>query len=136
MHETSCALQMLVMIVWKVVYKNMSMKLHKLQLLNILSDDDKRKHFILFPNIKKGRWWLGFMNCLYFTDKETFHMNEIVNRHNCQIWGTQKPHKKLSWFIKSEYFLHIIILKNFTDLSSLPKILLLDICVWTCCSND
>jgi hypothetical protein len=28
-----------------------------------------------------------------FSDEATFHMNGIVNRHNCRIWGSQPPQK-------------------------------------------
>nr|XP_005998403.1 PREDICTED: uncharacterized protein LOC102358965 [Latimeria chalumnae]XP_005998404.1 PREDICTED: uncharacterized protein LOC102358965 [Latimeria chalumnae] len=33
----------------------------------------------------------GFLDELTFSDETTFHISGKVNRHNCRIWGTEKP---------------------------------------------
>ena len=33
----------------------------------------------------------NFLSNLIFSDESTFHLNGIVNRHNCRIWGTETP---------------------------------------------
>jgi hypothetical protein len=35
---------------------------------------------------------LEFLNSILFSDEATFHINGSVNRHNCQIWGSENPH--------------------------------------------
>jgi hypothetical protein len=32
-----------------------------------------------------------FLDSLCFSDEATFHVNGIVNTHNCRIWGSQPP---------------------------------------------
>lgn len=34
----------------------------------------------------------NFASCLIFSDEETFHLNDKVNRHNVHIWGTSNSH--------------------------------------------
>ncbi|KAJ4429858.1 hypothetical protein ANN_22062 [Periplaneta americana] len=30
---------------------------------------------------------------LIFSDEATFHTSGKINKHNCRVWGTQKPHR-------------------------------------------
>ncbi|KAJ4445840.1 hypothetical protein ANN_12525 [Periplaneta americana] len=39
---------------------------------------------------------LGFpelFSRLIFSDEATFHTSGEINKHNCRVWGTQKPHR-------------------------------------------
>ena len=33
------------------------------------------------------------MRKIAFTDEATFSVDQVVNRHNCRIWGTENPHE-------------------------------------------
>jgi hypothetical protein len=37
------------------------------------------------------------VNRLIFSDEATFHTNGKVNRHDCRIWGTQKPQEIIEY---------------------------------------
>ena len=34
-----------------------------------------------------------YMRKIAFTDEATFSVDQVVNRHNCRIWGTENPHE-------------------------------------------
>jgi hypothetical protein len=34
----------------------------------------------------------NFLENIMFSDKATFHVSGVVNRHNVRIWGSQQPH--------------------------------------------
>jgi hypothetical protein len=44
-------------------------------MLSLLDDDD------------------AFMKHVVFSDEATFHVSGKVNRHICQIWGSENPHE-------------------------------------------
>lgn len=34
-----------------------------------------------------------YLERIVFTDEATFHVNGVVNRHNCRIWGSEQPNE-------------------------------------------
>jgi hypothetical protein len=90
MRRASREFQMPVTTVWKVVYKTLSMKPYKIHLLHMLKENDKGKRFRFCCQLQEAEED-DIVNRLIFSDKTTFHTNGKVNRHNCRIWGTQKP---------------------------------------------
>jgi hypothetical protein len=39
----------------------------------------------------------AFMKHVVFSDEATFHVSDKVNRHNCQIWGSENPHEVMEY---------------------------------------
>ena len=80
------------------VHKILKMKLHrhayKIQVVQMLWEEDfnSRLDFcqIMLSHIANLD---NFLDELTFSDEATFHLSGKVNRHNCRIWGTEKPHE-------------------------------------------
>ena len=34
-----------------------------------------------------------FLKCIMFSDEASFHISDIVNRHNVHIWGSENLHE-------------------------------------------
>jgi len=66
--------------VWKILQKHLGMIPYKLQLVQVLSCDDKRVHYSFCMSVQQ--WNEGdddFFNRLIFGDESTFHLNGKVN---------------------------------------------------------
>jgi hypothetical protein len=35
----------------------------------------------------------GFFQTVLFSDEATFHVSELLNRHNVRIWGSENRHE-------------------------------------------
>jgi hypothetical protein len=65
---------------------------YKIQCYQRLFDEDFHNRALACEEIlKKAAEVDGFFNKLITSDESTFHVNGVVNRHNCRIWGSQKP---------------------------------------------
>jgi hypothetical protein len=62
----------------------------------MLKEDDKGKRFQLCCQLQEAEED-DIVNHFIFSDGATFHTNGIVNRNNCQIWGTQKPQEIIEY---------------------------------------
>jgi hypothetical protein len=79
--------------VHKVLHKKLKLHAYKILLLHEIKAADK-------PKRKKSAERMletidndpNFMCNITFTDEATFHINGCINRHNCWIWGSEKPH--------------------------------------------
>ena len=78
--------------VWRVVRKRLVMKPYKLQLVQAITADDKRKRKQFFVDMQEKLEEDEFNERLVFSDEDTFHTNGKVNRHNVRIWGEKNPH--------------------------------------------
>lgn len=78
--------------VYDVVRKRLKLHAYKIQLVHEIKPNDKglRLDFAvdILNRIDDSE---DFLNNVIFTDESTFHVNGVVNRHNCRIWGSQKP---------------------------------------------
>ena len=65
-----------------------------MQLLQALKPEDKprRKEFAL-TMLHRLDSNPGFLKRVCFSDESTFHVSELINRHNSEIWGSQNPHE-------------------------------------------
>jgi hypothetical protein len=63
-----------------------------LQLLQALKNSDLELRASFCANLLRLKEEDGFPEKLVFSDEETFHISEKVNRHNVKIWGTEIPH--------------------------------------------
>ena len=77
--------------VWRVVKKRLVMKPSKLQLVQAITADDKRKCKQFCVDMQK-KLEEEFNERLVFSDEATFHTNGKVNRHNVCIWGKENPY--------------------------------------------
>ena len=65
------------------------MKPYKLQLVQAITADDKRKCKQFCVDMQKKFKEDKFNECLVFSDEATFHMNGKVNRRNVCIWAKE-----------------------------------------------
>ena len=73
--------------VWRVLRKRLQMKPYRLQLVQALKEDDKRKRKEFCVAMLEKLEEDEFDECLIFSDEATFHTNGKVNKHNVRIWG-------------------------------------------------
>jgi hypothetical protein len=70
-------------------------KPYRLQLVQGLRANDKRKHIEFCDHMLQNMEDDTSLLCVIFSDEATFHLTRKVNRHNVHIWGLQKPHEVL-----------------------------------------
>ena len=75
--------------VWRVVRKRLLIKPYKLQPVQAITADDKRKRKQFCVDMHE-KLEDEFNKRLVFSDEATFHGK--VNRHNVCIWGKENPH--------------------------------------------
>ena len=78
--------------VWRVVRKRLLMKPYKLQLVQAITADAKRKRKQFCVDMQEKVEEDEFNERLVFSDEATFHTNGKVNRHDVRIWGEENPH--------------------------------------------
>ena len=78
--------------VWRVARKRLVMKPYKLQLVQTITADDKRKRKQFCVDMQEKLEEDEFNERLVFSDEATFHTNSKVNMHNVRIWGEENPH--------------------------------------------
>lgn len=78
--------------VYDVVRKRLKLHAYKIQLVHEIKPNDRplRLEFAV-ATLNKIDDNPGYLNTVIFTDESTFHVNGTVNRHNCRIWGSEKP---------------------------------------------
>jgi hypothetical protein len=78
-----------------VVHKRLRLRAYKLQLRQHIkpADRDCWKTFYeeMLQKIDSDE---TFLDSVYFSDEATFHVNGIVNRHNCRNYRTSEGHAK------------------------------------------
>ena len=77
----------------RILHEDLAMKPYKVQLMQQLKPIDYPKR------LKFANWAVGrlaedgeFYRKIIFSDEAHFHLGGYVNKHNCQIWGTENPH--------------------------------------------
>ena len=78
--------------VWQLVRKRLVMKPYKLQLVQGIPADDKRKRKQFCFDMQEEVEEDEFNERLVFSDEPTFHTNGKVNRYNVRIWGQENFH--------------------------------------------
>lgn len=77
----------------KVLNKRLKLHAYKIQLLHNIKEDDKpRRYNFAVEILNKVEEDNDFLRKVIFSDEATFHVNGVVNRHNCRIWGSENPH--------------------------------------------
>ncbi|PNF40249.1 hypothetical protein B7P43_G07078 [Cryptotermes secundus] len=79
--------------VWRVLTVRLHLKPYRLQLVQALTNDDKRKRMEFCDSMLEMMEDETFISRLIFSDEATFHLSGTVNRHNVRIWGTEHPHE-------------------------------------------
>lgn len=74
-----------------ILRQHLGMKPYKLQLHQRLSDEDKAARVSACQTMLEKNEENGFFENLITSDEAVFHLNGMVNRHNCRIWSTEKP---------------------------------------------
>jgi hypothetical protein len=65
---------------------------YKIQYYQKLFDEDYQSRVLACESIlEKASEINGFYDRLITSDECTFHLDGFVNRHNCRIWGSEKP---------------------------------------------
>ena len=81
--------------VWRIVRKRLQMRPYKLQFIQALKADDKRKRIQFFIDMQQELEEDKFDKKLFFSDEVTFHTSGKVNKQNVRIWGLENPHESL-----------------------------------------
>ncbi|PNF42612.1 hypothetical protein B7P43_G01283 [Cryptotermes secundus] len=79
--------------VWRVLTVRLHLKPYRLQLVQELTNDDKRKRMEFCDSMLEMMEDENFISRLIFSNEATFHLSGTVNRHNVRIWGTEHPHE-------------------------------------------
>ncbi|PNF15586.1 hypothetical protein B7P43_G16487 [Cryptotermes secundus] len=79
--------------VWHVLTVRLHLKPYRLQLIQALTNDDKRKRMEFCNSMLEmmGRRNLHFT--FNFSDEATFHLSGTVSHYYVHIWGTEHPHE-------------------------------------------
>jgi len=81
--------------VWRVLRRRLLFKPYRLQLVQALRPNDKRKRVEFCDRMLQNTEDDIFLPRLIFSDEATFHLSGKVNRHNDRIWGLQNPQEAL-----------------------------------------
>ncbi|PNF19518.1 hypothetical protein B7P43_G02327 [Cryptotermes secundus] len=79
--------------VWRVLTVCLHLKPYRLQLVQALTNDDKRKRMEYCDLMLEMMEDETFISRLIFSDEVTFHLSGTVSHHNVHIWGTEYPHQ-------------------------------------------
>ena len=71
------------------------MRPYKLQFVQALKADDKRKRIQFCIDMQQELEEDQFEEKLVFSDEATFHTSGKVNKQNVRIWGLENPHESL-----------------------------------------
>lgn len=75
-----------------VLHKRLRLHAYKIQLVQKLQPNDLPARYDFASNmLLKIDNDNGYLQKVVFSDESTFHINGIVNRHNCRIWGSENP---------------------------------------------
>lgn len=75
-----------------VLHKRLRLRAYKIQLVQKLQPNDLPARYDFASNmLLKIDNDNGYLQKVVFSDESTFHINGIVNRHNCRIWGSENP---------------------------------------------
>ena len=80
------------MTVWRVVRKHLVIKPYKLQLVQAITADDKRKRKQFCVDMQEKHEEDEFNERIVFSDEATLPTNDKVNRNNVRIWGKENPY--------------------------------------------
>ena len=81
--------------VHKVLHKKIKLHVHKIQFIHEIRAADKpMRNELAECTLEKIDSEPSFMHNIMFmfTDVALFHINVCINQHNCQLWGSEKPH--------------------------------------------
>jgi len=81
--------------VWRVLRRHLLFKPYRLQLVQALRPNDKRKSVEFCDRMLQNMEVDTLLPRLIFSDETTFHLSGKVNRHNVRIWGLQNPQEAL-----------------------------------------
>jgi len=80
---------------WCVLRRRLLFKPYRLQLVQALRSNDKRKRVEFCDRMLQNMEYDTFLPRLIFSDEATFHLSGKVNRHSVRIWGLQNPQEAL-----------------------------------------
>ncbi|GBM45625.1 hypothetical protein AVEN_204755-1 [Araneus ventricosus] len=76
----------------RLLHKRLRLSSYKVPMLHALKPNDYSKRFqfavVIRNRVEKDHY---FLNRIIFTDKSTFHVSRMVNKHNVRILGSEKP---------------------------------------------
>ena len=75
----------------KILRHELGLKPFKLQLHQKLSEEDMAARVVACQAILLKHEEHSILDHLITSDEATFHLNGVVNRHNCRIWAEEKP---------------------------------------------
>ena len=79
--------------VWRVLHQRLVFKPYRIQMVQQLSDEDHRCWLDFCLQLQAlMRSDYHFLEKVQFSDEETFHVSNAINRRNVRIWGSENPH--------------------------------------------
>ena len=85
-------------VVQRVVRKQLKLYPYKIQRLHALKEEDygRREEFAEIM-LHRANADPDYLRRVCFSDESTFHTSGLVHRHNCRIWGQEKPREIRQW---------------------------------------
>lgn len=76
-----------------IMQKILKLKAYKIQILHQIKETDYPLRVNMCQQILNlFRTENNFLDHFIMSDEATFHVNGLVNKHNCRIWGSENPH--------------------------------------------
>lgn len=83
--------------VWKVLHFTLKKKAYRIQMLHKLEAEDYAARRAMCYDLCEAAERDHLMDNILFSDEATFHICGMVNRHNCRIWGNERPDDTFEW---------------------------------------
>ena len=81
----------------KVSHFTLKKKSYRIQKLHKLEAEDYAARRAMCYDLCEAAVREHLMDNILFSDEATFHICEMVNRHNCRIWGNERPDDTFEW---------------------------------------
>ena len=74
-----------------IIHKDLGKRAYHIQMIHHLIEEDYPKRSDMCASLLQKIRDEDLLDHVMFSDEATFHLCAKVNRHNCRIWGTEKP---------------------------------------------
>lgn len=83
--------------IFKILTFDLHKKAYRIQVLHNLHEEDYPRRSAMCAYLIDQIQSANLLDNILFSDEATFHMCGKNNRHNCRIWGNEKPKKFITW---------------------------------------
>ena len=79
---------------FRIARKKLGLFPYKIQIVQKMEHQDRpNRRAFARTLLRRSTADRDYIRKIAFTDEATFSVDQVVNRHNCRIWGTENPHE-------------------------------------------